>query len=93
VGRKLVMKAHRMVRRTRFSEEGGQALAECSLLLTFIFAVCVIAVTALGIAVAAGLGGPARVLVHYARTASSARSATPVSQPGVGEVRLSPLGR
>jgi Flp pilus assembly pilin Flp len=38
-------------------DEGGQALAEYSLLLTFIAAVCVIAVTALGFAVSSGLGG------------------------------------
>jgi Flp pilus assembly pilin Flp len=41
----------------RISDENGQALAEYSLLLTFIAAVCIIAVTALGIAVATGLGG------------------------------------
>jgi Flp pilus assembly pilin Flp len=41
----------------RISDESGQALAEYSLLLTFIAAVCIIAVTALGIAVATGLGG------------------------------------
>jgi Flp pilus assembly pilin Flp len=51
------MKAPSMLRWTRISEEGGQALAEYSLLLTFIAAVCLLAVTALGIAVAAGLGG------------------------------------
>ena len=39
------------------ANESGQALAEYSLLLTFIAAVCIIAVTALGIAVATGLGG------------------------------------
>ena len=55
MGRKIAMKAPS--RWTRFSEESGQALAEYSLLLTFIVAVCVIAVTALGIAIAAGIGG------------------------------------
>lgn len=45
------------LRRMIPADECGQALAEYSLLLTFIAAVCVIAVTALGIAVAAGLGG------------------------------------
>jgi Flp pilus assembly pilin Flp len=34
--------------------EEGQALAEYSLILAFIFAVCVLAVTALGIAIAGG---------------------------------------
>jgi Flp pilus assembly pilin Flp len=38
-------------------DEGGQALAEYTLLLTFIAAVCLAAVTLLGIAVAGGLGG------------------------------------
>jgi len=56
VGRKKMMKALSMSRRTRFSEERGQALAEYSLLLTFIAAVCVLAVTALGIAIAGGFG-------------------------------------
>jgi Flp pilus assembly pilin Flp len=50
------MKALSMLGRTRFSEEKGQALAEYSLLLTFIAAVCVLAVTALGIAIAGGFG-------------------------------------
>jgi len=50
------MKALSMLRRTRFSDESGQALAEYSLLLTFIAAVCVLAVTALGIAIAGGFG-------------------------------------
>jgi Flp pilus assembly pilin Flp len=36
--------------------EDGQALAEYGLILAFIFAVCVIAVTALGLAIAGGLG-------------------------------------
>jgi Flp pilus assembly pilin Flp len=39
------------------TDESGQALAEYSLLITFIAAVCVIAVTALGLAVASGIGG------------------------------------
>jgi Flp pilus assembly pilin Flp len=38
------------------SEENGQALAEYALILAFIFAVCVIAVTALGLAISGGLG-------------------------------------
>jgi Flp pilus assembly pilin Flp len=37
--------------------ESGQALAEYSLILTFIAAVCVLAVTLLGIAIATGFGG------------------------------------
>jgi Flp pilus assembly pilin Flp len=36
--------------------EDGQALAEYGLILAFIFAVCVIAVTALGLAISGGLG-------------------------------------
>jgi len=51
------MKAPRVLTWTRFSEEGGQALAEYALLITFIAAVCVLALTALGIAIAAGFGG------------------------------------
>jgi Flp pilus assembly pilin Flp len=50
------MKALSVFKWTRISEEGGQALAEYSLLITFIAAVCVLALTALGIAVAAGFG-------------------------------------
>jgi Flp pilus assembly pilin Flp len=57
VGRNRVMKALRALTWTRFSEEGGQALAEYALLITFIAAVCVLALTALGIAIAAGFGG------------------------------------
>jgi Flp pilus assembly pilin Flp len=56
VGRKSVMTAPSILGWTRISEEGGQALAEYSLLITFIAAVCVLALTALGIAVAAGFG-------------------------------------
>ena len=41
----------------RLADESGQALAEYSLLLAFILAVCVLVVTALGIAINAGLGG------------------------------------
>jgi len=41
----------------RIADESGQALAEYSLLITFIAAVCIIAVTALGIAIATGFGG------------------------------------
>jgi len=41
----------------RISTEDGQALAEYALLLAFIFAVCVIAVTALGLAISGVFGG------------------------------------
>ena len=41
----------------RISNEDGQALAEYALLLAFVFAACVIAVTALGLAIAGGFGG------------------------------------
>ncbi len=41
----------------RISTEDGQALAEYALILTFILAVCVIAATALGLAIAVGFGG------------------------------------
>jgi Flp pilus assembly pilin Flp len=51
------MNESRIALRKLIADEGGQALAEYSLLLTFIAAVCVIAVTALGIAVAGGFGG------------------------------------
>ena len=47
----LIKALTRIVRR-----EDGQALAEYGLILAFIFAVCVIAVTALGLAIAGGLG-------------------------------------
>ena len=40
----------------RIADESGQALAEYSLLITFIAAVCIIAVTALGLAIAGGFG-------------------------------------
>ncbi len=36
--------------------EDGQALAEYGLILAFVFAVCVIAVTALGLAISGSLG-------------------------------------
>jgi Flp pilus assembly pilin Flp len=48
------MRALSMFRLKLIREEDGQALAEYSLLLTFIVAVCVLAVTALGLAVSAG---------------------------------------
>lgn len=51
------MKALSMLRWTRLSEEEGQALAEYALLITFIAAVCVLALTALGLAISAGIGG------------------------------------
>jgi Flp pilus assembly pilin Flp len=38
------------------SNEKGQALAEYALLLAFVFAACVVAVTALGLAIAGGFG-------------------------------------
>lgn len=41
-------------KRTLIADESGQALAEYSLLLTFIAAVCVLALTALGLAIAGG---------------------------------------
>jgi Flp pilus assembly pilin Flp len=41
----------------RLADESGQALAEYSLLFAFIVAVCIVAVTALGLAIATGLGG------------------------------------
>lgn len=50
------MKAPSVFNWTRLTEESGQALAEYSLLITFIAAVCVIALTALGLAIATGFG-------------------------------------
>jgi Flp pilus assembly pilin Flp len=46
----------RIPKRTLIADETGQALAEYSLLLTFIAAVCLLAVTALGVAIATGFG-------------------------------------
>jgi len=46
-----------VTRRNLIADESGQALAEYSLLITFIAAVCIIAVTALGLAIATGFGG------------------------------------
>jgi Flp pilus assembly pilin Flp len=43
-------------KRTLIADESGQALAEYALLLTFIAAVCVIAVGALGAAISTGIG-------------------------------------
>jgi len=43
-------------KRALIADESGQALAEYSLLLTFIAAVCLLAVTALGVAIATGFG-------------------------------------
>jgi Flp pilus assembly pilin Flp len=43
-------------KRTLIADESGQALAEYSLLITFIAVVCVIALTALGLAIAKGFG-------------------------------------
>jgi Flp pilus assembly pilin Flp len=42
---------------TRFDREDGQALAEYGLLLALIVVVCVLAVTALGLAISGILGG------------------------------------
>ncbi len=41
----------------RFTAESGQALADYALILTLIFAVCVIVVGALGVAIAGSFGG------------------------------------
>ena len=45
------------VARRMMTDESGQALAEYGLILAFIFAVCVIAVTLLGVAISTSLGG------------------------------------
>ena len=42
---------------SRMPEESGQTLAEYSLILTFIVAVCVLAATFLGLAIASGFNG------------------------------------
>jgi Flp pilus assembly pilin Flp len=47
----------RINKRSIIADESGQALAEYSLLLTFIAAVCLLAVTALGVAIATGISG------------------------------------
>ncbi len=41
---------------TRSDREAGQALAEYALIVAFIAAVCVLALTALGIAISGGIG-------------------------------------
>ena len=41
---------------TRATNEAGQALAEYSLILAFIAVVCVVALTALGLAISGGFG-------------------------------------
>jgi Flp pilus assembly pilin Flp len=51
------MRKLRVNKRTLIADESGQALAEYALLVTFIAAVCVIAVGALGTAISIGLGG------------------------------------
>jgi len=51
------MKASSVFNWTRLTEESGQALAEYSLIIAFIVAVCVLACTALGLAIATGFGG------------------------------------
>jgi len=40
---------------TRYQREDGQALAECGLLLALIAVVCIVALTALGLAIAGTL--------------------------------------
>jgi len=50
------MKAANVIGLTRLPDESGQALAEYSLIITFIAAVCVLAATLLGIAIASGFG-------------------------------------
>ncbi|TMG03049.1 MAG: Flp family type IVb pilin [Chloroflexi bacterium] len=50
------MKAANVLTGTRLPDESGQALAEYSLILTFIVAVCVLAATLLGVAIASGFG-------------------------------------
>ncbi len=40
----------------RISDDGGQSLAEYSLIIAFIATACVIAVTALGLAISGGFG-------------------------------------
>jgi len=52
----IAMNTHVALRWMRLTDESGQALAEYSLILAFIAAVCVLAVTALGIAIAGGFG-------------------------------------
>jgi Flp pilus assembly pilin Flp len=49
-----IMNAANFLAWTRFPDESGQALAEYSLIITFIAAVCVLAATFLGLAIAAG---------------------------------------
>ena len=51
------MMAARIPANSRLPEESGQALAEYSLILTFIVAVCVLAATLLGLAIASGFDG------------------------------------
>ncbi len=50
------MKEENILARTAFPDESGQALAEYSLILTFIAAVCLLAVTLLGVAIRSGFG-------------------------------------
>jgi len=50
------MKATHVLAARRLRDESGQALAEYSLIITFIAAVCVLATTLLGVAIAAGFG-------------------------------------
>lgn len=52
----MAMKALTVPGWTRLPDESGQALAEYSLILTFIAAVCVLACTVLGLAIAFGFG-------------------------------------
>lgn len=44
------------VAKQMMADESGQALAEYSLILAFIFVVCVVALTALGVAISTKLG-------------------------------------
>ena len=46
-----------VTKRKPLADESGQALAEYSLIIAFIAAVCIIAVTLLGAAIAKGFGG------------------------------------
>ena len=50
------MKTRIVTKSSPMADECGQALAEYSLIIAFIATVCVIAVTALGIAIAGGFG-------------------------------------
>jgi len=51
------MKTRSLTKPNPMADESGQALAEYSLIIAFIAAVCIIAVTLLGAAIAKGFGG------------------------------------